>query len=253
MCYRKYAVALSVTFCYNAIDEIIPILSLEVVNRNMIRRTDIDLDYIVNEYVAGKSVKALAEEIGIARSGIILRLKERGVNLRNRSESMFVRMANTSPDERKRLAMSANIAKRGKPNTPEMLRKRALARHRFIGMFEQEFIDAIAAAGIPVVPQEPFLGYNLDIGCGDIAVEIHTQTGSPLSGKHLKKLMECIHAGKNMIYVWINPQKIRFSNTCYDKVVSLVESVRANPPERCKYWVIRGTGELYATGSFDGD
>lgn len=227
------------------------IISLEVINRHMTYRKDLDIDYIISEYNAGRSVKSIATELGVARHVIRLRLKNSGITPRNRSEAMYNRMAHTTKDERKRLTQAANEAKRGTPNTPEMLHKRALAHKRFIGMFEQEFIDVITAAGIPVTPQEPFLSYNLDIGCGDIAVEIHTQTCSPLSTHYLKKTMECVNAGKSMIYVWINPQRIILTDACYEQVISTLQSFRSNPPACSKYWVIRGTGELYATGSFN--
>ena len=125
------------------------------------------------------------------------------------------------------------------------------AGKRFIGKFEQEFIEAISFAGIPNIPQDPFLSYNLDIGCGDIAVEIHRHTDSPLAPRHIKKVMNCINAGKSMLYVWINPTKNILLPECYENVVSIIQQFRSNPPVRSKYWVIRGTGKLYATGSFD--
>lgn len=216
-------------------------------------RTNINVDDVISKYNAGKSVKALAEEFGVSRNVILQRLHSVGIQQRNRSESMYVRMSQTSQKERKRLTSSANKAKRGSKNTPEMLHKRALAQKRRIGKFEQEFIDALSHADIPVVPQETFQSYNFDIGCGNIAVEIHTQCASPLSSKFINKLMKCVKSGKNMLYVWISPRTNIVTSDCYDKVVSLVQSVRLNPPSPCKYWVIRGTGELYACGSFDSD
>ena len=230
------------------------VAGLEVVNRNMAYRRDVDIDYIVNEYLAGKSVKAISEELHIARHAIGLRLKNRGITPRNRSESMYNRMNQTPPEERKRLAEAANKAKRGKPNTPEMLHRRALAHKRFIGVFEQEFIDAISAAGIPVTPQLPFLSYNLDICCGNIAVEIDTQGGIPTHKPHtMKRIVECLHAGMNMLYVAIPAKATTIPDACYEKVISIVQECRRNPPARCQYWVVRSTGELYATGSFDFD
>lgn len=148
--------------------------------------TTLDTNNIINEYLAGKSVLYLARQNHVCRQVIQRILTENDVAVRNRSESMYVRMAQTSAEDRKRLAHAANIAKRGMHNTPEMLRKRALARKRYIGIFEQEFIDALSNAGINVTPQEPFLSYNLDLGCGNIAVEIHTQCASPLSTKFVK-------------------------------------------------------------------
>lgn len=216
-------------------------------------RTDFDADNLVKEYLSGKSIKQLAADNGFSRQVVYRVLRDRDIPIRGRSESMYVRMAQTPPEERKRLALAANEAKRGKPNTPEMLHKRALAHKRFIGKYEQEFIDAISAAGIPIVPQEPFLSYNLDIGCGDIAVEIHHHTASPLHPVHIKKIMNCINAGKSMLYVWIDPQHTHLTAECYQNVISILQEFRRNPPARSQYWVVKGTGELHSSGTFYGD
>jgi hypothetical protein len=253
MRYRKIAVDFSPVLWYNIIDEVIPISRLEVVNRYMAYRRDLDVDYIVSEYLSGKSVKALAGELHVARHAIALRLKNSGITPRNRSESMYNRMAQTPPEERQRLAEAAHEAKRGYTNSPETRHKMALCKNKRSGAYESEFIAALENAGIPVVPQEPFLAYNLDIGCGDIAVEIHTQTANPLTSNFIKKLMECVNAGKNMVYVWITPHNPVVTDACYQQVVSIVKAFRADPPARSKYWVVRRTGEIYASGSFDGN
>ena len=218
-----------------------------------IRRTNFDIDHMIEEYLSGKSIKQLAFEHGFSRQVVYRVLRQNSIPIRGRSEAMYVRMAQTSPQERKRLALAANEAKRGLANSPEMLHKRALAHKRFIGKFEQEFAYALSTSGIPIIPQEPFLSYNLDIGCGDIAVEIHTQSAGPLSSKFIKKLMDCVKSGKSMLYVWIDPRGAAPTSTCYQNVISIVQAFRRDPPSRSKYWVVRGTGELYASGSFDCD
>lgn len=216
------------------------------------KHTNIDVDNLIKEYLAGKSVKQLAIDNGFSRQVVYRVFRENGITPRNRSESMYVRMAQTSPEERKRLALAANIAKRGSHNTPEMLHKRALAHKRFIGIYEQEFIDKLVEAGIPVEPQQPFLSYNLDIGCGNVAVEIHSQGGIPTNKPiTLKRIMNCLDAGMNMIYVTI-PTKCTFiPDDCYKNVIALVKSIRSNPPERCQYWMVRRTGEVHAFGCLD--
>ena len=167
---------------------------------------------------------------------------------------MYVRMSNTSPDERKRLAQKANEAKRNTPNSAEMLHKRAIARKRFIGKFEEEFVNALRSAGIEVFPQQPFLSYNLDVGCGNIAVEIYTQGGIPThKPRIMKRIVECLHAGMNMLYVAIPPAWESVPDVCYQQVISIVKECRLNPPVHCQYWVVRGTGKLHSTGSFDFD
>lgn len=218
------------------------------------RRNDFNSNDIINQYIAGKSVKKIASDFGFSRQVVYRVLRENSIHIRDRSESMYVRMAQTSPEERKRLAEAAHIAKRGRANTPEMLHKRALAQKRFIGIFEQEFIDAITASGIEVIPQFPFLSYNLDICCGNIAVEIDTQGGIPTHNpRKLKRIVECLHGGMNMIYVALPNKCTSVPDACYEQVISLIKECRTNPPTRCQYWVIRRTGEIHSTGSFDFD
>ena len=229
-----------------------PVLGLEVINMGTPRRK-IDADDVIRKYQSGKSVKALANEFGVSRNVIIQRLNAVGIKPRNRSEAMYLRMSQTPKSERQKLAEAAHEARRGCPNSEQMLHKRALAGKRFIGRFEAEFIEALKSAEIDVIPQEPFLSYNLDIGCGNVAVEIHRHTDSPLAPRHIKKFMNCVNSGKTMIYVWINPTKNIVTASCYDKVIALVKALRANPPAHSQYWVIRGTGETYATGCFDCD
>src|SRR5699024_7131513 len=102
-------------------------------------RNDFDINDLISRYLSGESVKHLAESFGFSRQVVYRVLRNANIKPRNRSESMYVRMAQTPPEERKRLASAANEAKRGLANTPEMLHKRAEARKRFIGIFENEF------------------------------------------------------------------------------------------------------------------
>ena len=213
--------------------------------------TFLNTNNIIEEYLAGKSVLYLARQNNVCRQVIQRILTENNVTIRDRSQSMYVRMFHTSEEERKRLAHAANVAKRGSHNTLEMLHKRALAQKRYIGIFEQEFIDALSNAGINVTPQEPFLSYNLDLGCGNIAVEIHTQIASPLSTKYVKKLMDCVNAGKSMIYVWISPRHLIVDTACYNKVIALIQEFSRNPSPISQYWVVRSTGKVYAQGTFN--
>lgn len=217
-------------------------------------RFDINTNNVINEYLSGKSVKQLASDFGCSRQVIYRVLRNANIIPRNRSESMFLRMAQTSKEERQRLTSAAHQAKKGYINSPETRHKMALARNKRIGIFEADFINRLVASGINVTPQEPFLAYNLDIGCGNVAVEIHTQTCSPLSKNHIKKLMECTKAGKAMVYVWLDPRCGRSpSDLCYNEVVSLVKLASSDPSFSGKYWVVRRTGEIYACGTFNSD
>ena len=213
-------------------------------------RVSVDTDYIINEYLSGKSAKALAADIGHSRQVVYRVLRNAGIATRNRSESMYVRMSQTSPEERQRLSAAAHEAKRGYVNSPETRHKMALARNKRIGAFEHEFIVALTNAGIKTFSQQPFLAYNLDIGCGNVAVEIEVGHGSLIHlPKIRKRLVDCLESGMNLVYVSIASKDFVVPDACYKQVISLVEFCRRNPPETCQYWMVRGTGEIYATGS----
>ena len=80
-----------------------------------IRHQDVtvDVDALIELYNSGVSVKALAKRFECSRDVIVRRLESRGITPRNRSESMYLRMGQTSPEERMRLTDAAHDAVRG--------------------------------------------------------------------------------------------------------------------------------------------
>ena len=217
------------------------------------RKSGFDENDLINQYLSGKSIKKLASDYGFCRQVVYRVLREHGVHIRDRSESMFVRMSQMTPEERKANAMAAHAAKRGVSNSEDSLYRIAQHKKKRVGVFEKDFCEKLEEAGITVFPQEPFLRYNLDIGCGDIAVEIHTQKACPLNKRYVNKIVNCLEGGKSMLYVWISPRNLVVDDLCYQNVVSIVQEFRRNPPARSKYWVVRSTGEIYAAGSLDSD
>lgn len=69
---------------------------------------------IVKLYQKGKSVKALAKQFNVSRNVIYRYLSESNIPTRNRSESMYIRMAQTPLVERQRLVKKAHDAVRGR-------------------------------------------------------------------------------------------------------------------------------------------
>lgn len=212
-------------------------------------RFHVDTNNTIKEYLSGKSIKQLASDYGCSRQVIYRVLRQANITPRNRSEAMKIRMANTSCEERKRLSHAAHEAKKGYTNSPETRHKMALAKNKKVGVFENDFIREFDAAGIPTTPQQAFLAYNFDIGCGPVAVEIEVQHGKLFtSPKIMKRVMECIECGMNMVYVNIPSKNSVIPTACYEKVISLVKICRSDPSIRGQYWMVRSTGEIYAAG-----
>jgi hypothetical protein len=59
-------------------------------------RTEITVNEVVALYNAGMSEKAIEKKIGLSRPAIRNRLLKAGIKPRNRSESMYLRMSQTS-------------------------------------------------------------------------------------------------------------------------------------------------------------
>lgn len=102
--------------------------------------------------------------------------------------------------------------------------------------------------------QKAFYKYNLDIGIGNVAVEIHVSTSNPLNKRYsLERIMDITKRGLNVIYVWINPRNKIVSNSAYNDVISFIKRFYRNPSLTGHYRVIRGSGEFYAAGTFYSD
>jgi hypothetical protein len=80
-------------------------------HRYGMRIIDVDIKRLVDLYDLGKSVKELSKIFGVSRGAIHLRLRDRGIIPRNRSQSMYLRMSQTSDEERKILTTKARIAR----------------------------------------------------------------------------------------------------------------------------------------------
>lgn len=218
----------------------------------------IDVDDLVKRYSRGESEKALAKVFGVSRTIIRNRLVKAGVQPRGRSEAMFIRMANTSPEERARLATAAHDAVRGKPKTPEFLLARAAgvekqgARHGNVSPAELILASDLRNATLPVVHQKAIGPYNVDIATGTVAVEV-LGGGWHRSKLHGKRLRYMLDAGWDVIYIWVDGRRSPLRPGAAQYVVAHCEFRDGNPAlPRC-YRVIRGGGEFVAEGSADGD
>ena len=92
------------------------------------RKRQLPKNELIKLYTSGWSVKKLAEKYKVDRKTIASRLIQEGIKPRNRSESMFNRMAFTSEEERKRLVQRANEAVRNRPAKRERLQKGSITR-----------------------------------------------------------------------------------------------------------------------------
>ena len=219
------------------------------------RNESINTDNLIKAYIGGQSIKQLAIANNVSRQVIYRILRENNIAIRNRSESMFNRMAQTSFAEKQRLTHSANVARRNiKPSDRENMLK-AIAAEKLLykaGEGEKEVLDFLTAKGYKPIWQKAFKSYNFDIAVGNVAVEISVDTGNPLKRPHnLKKVVECTKFGWNFLFIWCKPHKIIFCDTTYNNIIAFIDACNGNPTSIGQYRVIRSNGEFYTAGSFN--
>jgi Helix-turn-helix domain len=222
------------------------------------KASHIDANDLVQRYVAGESEKALAEAFGVSRQPIRRLLIESGVPIRGRSEAMYARMANTSPEDRAKLSDAAHAAVRGVPKSAEFLLARAAgverrgASYGNVSAAEQILMKTLEAQGLKVTPQKAIGPYNVDLATGTVAVEVFGG-GWHRTKSHGERLRYILDAGWDMIYIWVDGRHFPLAAGAAEYVIAHAEIRDRDPAAPRGYWVIRGGGQFVAKGSADGD
>lgn len=209
-------------------------------------RHTLDVDDLVRRYLAGESEQTIATDLGVGRPTIRRRLLAAGVQPRNRSEALAVRMANTPADERKRLASAANTARRGsKASADELARKADTAERTLQKIRNGEIGLASLLSTRGMVPdlQKACGPYNIDIALPPVAVEVHVSTTHPMrSARQRERVVYLADRGWRTLYVWLRPGT-EAADSGADEVVRHVQRAQADPSSVREYRVIRGSGE----------
>ncbi|MFF9023222.1 hypothetical protein [Streptomyces eurythermus] len=231
-------------------------------------RKDLPDEEIAARYAAGESVSALAQAYGVSRSVITRRLDEAGVAKRNRAQAMSMRMKQTPPAERKRLAQAAHEVRRsmGDHLPASLLRARARERNfrQHLRIGEEELAAMLAERGYPPYFQKALGPYNVDLCVPPVAVEIHRSTAHPLvNPMYRERARRLIDAGWRIVFVWLNPLNGKQAPkksawalptpVLADKIVAHLQAARRDPSSVSQYRVIRGSGEDAPFGSLDPD
>lgn len=239
-----------------------PLSSGVISKANAVRaRSQISGD-VASQFTQGASVKSLAVKFGRSRSVINACLADHGIKTRCRSDSMYLRMSKTSFEDRKKLTEKANQAIRAKPSSfhKENAEKQAITKAvslSKVGAGEVEFMNSIKAKGFNPVPQLAVGVYNLDIAVGNLAVEVHANTGHPHTmPRLLRRIKDLLNCGYNVLYIktLYEPSKCATDWTaCADYAVTFIDETSCLPSRACEYRVIRCNGDLIARGRLNGE
>lgn len=215
------------------------------------QRLSLDVDDLVKRHEAGESVKKIAESYGCARNVVVKRLNEAGVSQRGRSEAMYVRMRNASPEERLRLTEKAHEAARGRVCSEEQKIKGArtrFLRQRGISPYAVELAHRLEELGAFSVFEYPAGPYNLDLSLvgTTVAVEVHGG-GWHTSGRHGRRrgdrLKYLLSRGWTVIEVW-QVSKSWNSISVANQVVAIAQQLGSDPATRGQHWMLRCDGDL---------
>lgn len=225
------------------------------------KRITLDVDYIVNEYSAGRSVLDLASQLGVSRNVIDRRLKSRGITPRGGSEASFIRMSKLSAEERSALAANAHAAIKGTKRSFETLVKCALAKQASrssMSEIEEKVCAHLRRFGVDPIPQLAVGPYNCDLACYPVAVEVFGGHWH-FSGRHLarskKRIRDFGDAGWHVLMIVINERVpcYRFSDDTADYIAAYVQEARRNPSIEREYRVIDCRGKTLVAGRCNDD
>lgn len=228
--------------------------------QNLRRSLGIDDGDVIRRYVGGESEKALAASFGCSRGVIRTLLNESGINPRNRSEGMYMRMAQSTPEQIAALTQAAHDAARGR--SPSMEERCKIARSKQVNIYHQSpservLLAMLAERGIfDGIPQLAIGPYNVDIGADPVAVEVFGG-GWHGFGHHAVSLPKRVNylfdAGWNVIVVAVTANQVELTERAADEVVAFIEQSRRDPTFRRQYRVIRGSGNATSLFRLDLD
>lgn len=222
---------------------------MQIENRTRVDER-LDVPDLVRRYQAGESVQKLARERGVDRGIVRRRLVESGIQPRNRSASLKVRMGRMTPAEKKRLTAAAHRARRGAKISAAETGKRSVSRQRSLSHAAPavlRFGRRLKKRGLAVIPEMAIGPYNLDLAIQSPPVAVEVYAARAASGlmlaRHPKRTKYLLDRGWTVLIVWANPLRYPLGVATEEHIVAIAEEMRRRPSARGQYRVIRGDGQ----------
>lgn len=221
-----------------------------------VRRTA-DVDYLVREYLAGKSTNQLSHEVGLTRGSIDMRLRERGIKLRSQSESETLKWSRMTPEQVSRQVAAANAASRGTPKSFAQKCKTAITVESNGRMNSDELLLSILLCEREIIctPQKAIGPYNCDLAASPVAVEIFGGHWH-WEGKHFARLDQrvryILNAGWHLLMI-PNTFKSPLTPAIANYVATYIQEARRDPTRRREYRMVWCAGQFTSAGYADDD
>lgn len=216
-------------------------------NPRFVELSESDKKIIISAYESGIGVSGIPAHTGIkcAPSVIAKFLKPIYGNLRNRSEQQFARMAKSTPEQIAKLTESAHMAARGRVRSVCEKEKRAKTLEGSFNKrskLERLVFNSIAEFFPNAVPSKAVGVYNLDIGVGNVAVEIFgggwSYSDKGRVSKYLGRTKKLAELGYNTVFIVFARKSADIFDS--DNLIQQIKIASLNPASSCKYRVIWG-------------
>lgn len=214
---------------------------------------DASTESVVSMYQSGVSVKQIAYVLGHSRDWVNTRLHQAGIVPRGRSESMFLRMSQTSQEERRRLSDAAHIAAKNRRRPYEEKCKIALTREcNLCSISKAEILcrEMLEARGFHCTAQKAIGPYNIDVAIDvpPIAVEIFGG-GWHFHGHHAathhKRFEFLLNCGYTPVIIVVDGRRYPLDIGAIEYIVALSEQICRGESVWCENHMIRGDGKRY--------
>ena len=207
--------------------------------------SNINANDVVKFYELGNSVKRCSEVFNCSRNVIVNRLRSVGITPRTRSESMYLRMSQTSFKDRQTLTKKANITLKGSKKTDEQLINNAISAERTLHKMKPHEISVYnSLKHFNCIRQKAIYKYNIDLMFGNVAMEIHVDSGSPLRKYTGEKIKYLLNSGYFVYVLWIKPGYV--PNYC--DFIRFLKFAQNNPTSTRVYRVVKSPSDIYSTG-----
>ena len=244
------------------------------------KNLSVDVDYLVQEYAAGRGCKQLAKELHVSVNLVLNRLKERGIRpdrlrIWRKHEAEIVRCylqgeSAKSLQDRLHVSRAVIVRKlkargiyiRGRQEAEKLKWERMSEdkRQRQVhaahltrrGKGERSLEKMLVLRGISVTAQQPIGPYHCDLGACPVAVEVLCDDRYLHETRPRDRMLKRFHYFLDL--GWF-PLAVIFPITKFaaNRIAAYIEHVRRHPASRRCYRVIWGTGELAASGSLKKD
>lgn len=201
---------------------------------------------IVAAFLAGIGLSGIGRHLGIKGSATTFGniISKAGYKTRNRSEQQKARMNRCTESEKAALTKKANIAATGRKVPHESKVKRAKSmeglfnkRSRYEPLVFNSLIEAFPNA----IPSMAVDIYNLDIGIGNVAVEVFgggwSYSDASRVNKYINRTKELAKLGINTLFVILSKESTVIDA---DNLISQINILSRNPASACEYRVVWG-------------